>query len=118
MTELREMDEHHRFTEQIPDFFQDQLEDSELEEFLRHYDSCNDCRDELSIQYLIHEGLARVESGTAFNFDREMTEYVDTQRTRLLHRERFTRGTFLLEFITLALFAAAVIYYVTQYVLI
>ena len=110
--DMDEPDEHRRFIRRIPDFFSDSLDESELDGFLRHYDSCSECRDEVAIQYLIHEGLSRVESGTAFNFEREMNEYVDTERTRLLGRERFTRFVFVLEAFTVAVFAAAVVLFV------
>ena len=114
-SELNAMDEHRRFIRQIPDFFSDSLEESELETFLHHYDSCSECRDEVAIQFLIHEGLARVESGTAFNFEREMNEYVDTERTRLLGRVRFTRFVFVLEAFTVAAFAAAAVLFALNY---
>ena len=109
-------DEHRRFISQIPDFFSDSLEEWELRSFLRHYDACSDCRDEVAIQYLIHEGLARVESGTAFNFEREMNEYLDEERKRLLRREWFTRLTFGVELFTVILFAVSVAAYLFNFV--
>ena len=34
-------------------FLDDSLDEFRLAEFLDHYDECEDCRDELRIQYLI-----------------------------------------------------------------
>lgn len=115
--ELNMADEHRRFVLRIPEFFEDTLEDAELSEFLTHYDSCDECRDEMAIQFLIREGLARVESGTAFNFDKEMTGYVEAERERLLHREQLTRFTLVLELFTVLAFTAFIVLYVLYYIL-
>ena len=109
-------DEHRLFISDIPAFFDDSLGDPELRNFLQHYDSCSECRDEVSIHYLIHEGLARVESGTAFNCEREMNEYLDAERTRLLRRECFTRLTFGVEIFTVVLFAVSIAAYLFNFV--
>ena len=110
-------DEHQVFVSEIPDFFQDCLDEPQLHEFLKHYDSCADCREEVAIQFLIHEGLARVESGTAFHFEREMGECIEERRERLIRRERFTRFTFVFEFLTLALFTASAVVFIMFYIL-
>ena len=44
----------------IHDFLNDRLNETELSEFLAHIESCDNCRDELRIQYLIYEGLERL----------------------------------------------------------
>ena len=41
----------------IQDFLHDRLDEMKLSEFLSHIEECEDCRDELRIQYLIYEGL-------------------------------------------------------------
>ena len=39
----------------IQDFLHDRLDEMKLSEFLSHIEECEDCRDELRIQYLIYE---------------------------------------------------------------
>lgn len=91
-----------------PGFFADQLTNRELEDFLAHYDECRECRDELSIQYLIHTGLARLETGEVFNLQKELAAYVALERGRLFRRERNVKLTALYELFTLLAFAGAV----------
>ena len=99
---------HRAFEGKIPDFFADELTNRELEDFLAHYDECRECRDELSIQYLIHTGLARLETGEVFNLQKELAAYVALERGRLLRRERNVKLTALYELFTLLAFAGAV----------
>ena len=51
------------FNSLILDFLHDRLDEMKLSEFLSHIEECEDCRDELRIQYLIYEGLERLEAG-------------------------------------------------------
>ena len=51
----------------IQDFLNDRLDEMKLSEFLSHIEECEVCRDELRIQYLIYEGLARLEEGATFD---------------------------------------------------
>ena len=51
----------------IPDFLQDDLSSKELKQFIEHIDTCPECMEELSIQFLVYEGLERLESGNNFN---------------------------------------------------
>ena len=51
----------------IPDFLRDDLSSKELRAFIEHIDSCPECMEELSIQFLVSEGLEQLESGNNFN---------------------------------------------------
>ena len=99
---------HQEFELNIPGFLKDQLSNDELEKFLDHYDSCRECRDELSIRYLIETGLTRLETGESFNLQKELNVYVKTQRSRLIRRQHFVQMTMIYELVTIAAFAAAV----------
>ena len=70
----------------IPDFLHDELDDANLSEFLSHVDECENCMDELRIQYLIYEGLERLETGATFDVDRDLAGWMGEVRTRLVHR--------------------------------
>ncbi len=56
----------------IPLFLQDDLDTDDLREFMEHIDRCQECREELSIQFLVLEGLARLESGNVFDLQSEL----------------------------------------------
>lgn len=106
------------FVRKIPEFFEDRLTEPQLADFLAHYDTCGDCREELTIQFLIREGLARLESGQPFNLQRELDEFVQEERRHLIRRRRLSRTAFAVEFLTIAAFAAAVIFYLMNFIVI
>lgn len=103
---------HKRFDALIPAFFDDRLSPGQLSRFLHHYDTCAECREELSIQLLISQGLARMESGEAFNLEEELDACVEKERIRLERRQRAARLAAFYEIMTLSAFAAAVIFYI------
>ncbi|MCM1121195.1 MAG: zf-HC2 domain-containing protein [Eubacterium sp.] len=51
----------------IPFFLDDELDGRELAEFVEHIEECPDCKEELSIQFLVTEGMERLEQGNNFN---------------------------------------------------
>ena len=58
----------------IPLFLEDNLDNQEMQEFLIHVNSCVDCREELTIQFLISVGLKRLEDGNTFNLAGELEQ--------------------------------------------
>lgn len=51
----------------IPYFLQNELDERELAEFVEHIESCPECKEELSIQFLVAEGMGQLEEGNTFN---------------------------------------------------
>ncbi len=51
----------------IPSFLQDELDGRNLAEFVGHIDECPECMEELSIQFLVAEGMEQLEKGNSFN---------------------------------------------------
>lgn len=74
------------FKSYILDFIYDSLDDNELSMFLRHLDQCEDCREELGIQYLVYEGLERLETGATFDVEKDLNEIVVREQKRLRMR--------------------------------
>ena len=60
----------------ISRFLANDLTGRELIQFIEHVESCESCKEELTIQYLSSEGIARLEEGKTFDLDRELTEYM------------------------------------------
>lgn len=92
------------FRSLIRTFLDDSLDEFRLAEFLDHYDECEDCRDELRIQYLIYEGLERLESGDTFDVDRDLADLMELQRKRLHTRNAVKKAAIASEIFTVAAF--------------
>ncbi len=56
----------------IPLFLEDDLEMDDLRKFMEHVDQCEECKEELTIQFLVTEGMARLESGNVFDLQNEL----------------------------------------------
>ncbi|MDE6845253.1 MAG: zf-HC2 domain-containing protein [Lachnospiraceae bacterium] len=71
----------------IPSFLRDELDGSKLEEFIDHVENCPECKEELSIQFLVTEGLERLERGNNFNLQRELFMKLEGAEHRInVHR--------------------------------
>ena len=71
----------------IPYFLRDELDGNRLEEFLEHVETCPECKEELSIQFLVTEGLERLENGNNFNLQKELIVKLDDAQYRVgIHR--------------------------------
>lgn len=51
----------------IPSFLDEELDGRDLAEFVEHIEGCPDCKEELSIQFLVAEGMEQLEQGNNFN---------------------------------------------------
>lgn len=67
----------------IPAFLQDDLDGKELKRFMKHIDSCQECMEELSIQFLVIEGLERLESGSNFNLQNALSSKLSGARQEI-----------------------------------
>ncbi|MBQ8198638.1 MAG: zf-HC2 domain-containing protein [Lachnospiraceae bacterium] len=76
----------------IPAFLRDELKGRELMRFLRHMDTCEECKEELTIQYLSSEGISRLEEGKTFDLDRELTEYMVRAANGIKRRRNYILG--------------------------
>ncbi|MCM1038683.1 MAG: zf-HC2 domain-containing protein [Roseburia sp.] len=72
----------------IPAFLQDDLYGRELEEFIEHIETCPECREELSIQFLVSEGLERLEAGNNFNLQKAL----ENKLNNAWHQVKIRRG--------------------------
>ncbi len=71
----------------IPSFLRDDLDSSSLEEFVEHIENCPECKEELSIQFLVVEGLERLEGGNNFNLQEELLMKLEDAEHRIgVHR--------------------------------
>jgi hypothetical protein len=95
---------------QIPRFLKNELTGRRLMRFLKHIEKCEQCKEELTIQYLSSEGIARLEEGKTFDLDRELSEYIDQTAKRQTFRKWMISGVVLLEILAVLGILAAFFY--------
>lgn len=81
----------------IPQFLSDDLATDELREFMEHIEVCTDCREELTIEFLVSEGLARLETGAVFDLQKELNDRIAMAEHRLHWRENVHMFLYILE---------------------
>lgn len=80
------------------------LDNGGTEVLIKHLKKCRECRDELEIRYLLHEGLKRLEDGQDFNLKTELEERLYQSEQHLLMIERLKTSVALLS-IAVSIFA-------------
>lgn len=75
------------FEKNIPAFVEEAMDYKLLKQFLDHYDNCAECREELTIQVLVHEGIARLEEGNAFDLQGELKRRIEAAELRIRMRK-------------------------------
>jgi hypothetical protein len=71
------------FEKMIPNFINRRLDYFELKAFKEHFDSCANCKEELVIQFLVTEGIQRLEDGDAFDLQKELDVRIADAERRL-----------------------------------
>lgn len=74
----------------IKDFLNDSLNTKQTIEFVEHVKNCDECMDELSVDFLVDEGLKRLDTATSFNLDKELYEKLDKATSKAKFERRFT----------------------------
>ncbi|MEE3496534.1 MAG: zf-HC2 domain-containing protein [Butyrivibrio sp.] len=87
----------------IPLFLEDDLDNRELSEFLSHVESCADCKEELTIQFLVRVGMKRLEDGNTFNLRNELDALLVDANKRLTARKYLVISSYLLQAVVLVL---------------
>ena len=87
----------------IPLFLSDDLSNLELTDFLNHIDKCPECKEELTIQFLVSEGMQRLEDGDTFNLREELDGIIKTAKKRLTFRRHLVFTLYMLELFVAAL---------------
>lgn len=71
----------------IKPFLADDLETEDLRDFLTHIESCDECREELTIEFLVQEGVKRLETGNVFDLRKELDGCMNNANKNLKVRE-------------------------------
>ena len=100
------------FSGLVPSFLNDSLDDTSLREFLEHYDSCQGCREELEIQFLIEKVFNEMAVTDGINLQKDLPEYIGRERKLLKYRSRLTSAAVLMELTAvIALVLTAILYF-------
>lgn len=97
----------------IPLFLDDDLDNRELAQFLNHIETCPECKEELTIQFLVKTGMQRLENGDTFNLKFELDNLLKSASRRLKGRRRLFGFSLLLEVIVFAMAIVTVILAIT-----
>lgn len=86
----------------IAAFLNGELQDKDAEHFLNHIESCDECKEELSIQYLVREGTARLEGGGSFDLSKDLDVLIADSYLSIKKSRRAAWIVYSLEFVALA----------------
>ena len=93
----------------IPLFLDDDLDNKDLSDFLHHVDTCPECREELTIQFLVQVGMKRLEDGKNFNLNKELTVLLGDAKKRLTARRYLVLLSYVLEAAVVVMFGACIV---------
>ena len=97
------------FERLIPDFIGEKLDFLTLERIRAHMDHCENCKEELVIQFLVSEAMQRLEEGDAFDLQGELDHRLFEAKRKVRFHKVFLRVGLCLEIlVALAVIGAAV----------
>ncbi len=70
------------FEKNIPLYLKNGLDYETMEAFQEHMNSCAACKEELSIQFLVQEGMKHLENGDSFDLDDEFRNRLELSRRK------------------------------------
>ena len=76
------------FEKQIPLYQDNMLSTKELSAFVTHLDDCRECQEEMTIYYLVNEGIMHLEEEGDFDLQKIMGGHRERLAARLQMRHR------------------------------
>ena len=101
------------FERMIPDFIARRLDFLKLIKFRDHMEHCADCREELVIQFLVSEGMQRLEEGDAFDLQSELKERMEEAGRRIKFHSSFLVAGAVLEIAVVIALAGTVVWLIS-----
>lgn len=98
------------FERLIPDFISDKLDYQSMKRFNSHMESCENCREELTIQFLVMEGMQRLEDDGAFDLQTELKQHLEEARKRVRLHDTFMRVGLVLEIAAVGLLVGSILW--------
>ena len=98
------------FEKMIPAYIAHKLGYYSLKRFCEHAEHCEECKEELTIQYLTTEGIQRLEVGGAFDLQRELNQYKEDAKRKIRFHSAFLQTGFVLEIIAVSVIFGVVLW--------
>ena len=83
----------------ITAFLDEELDGKSAEHFLNHVEQCRECREELSIQYLVREGMVRLEEGGSFDLGKDLKTLISDSYKKIRTQRIANTCIYIMEFI-------------------
>ena len=91
------------FEKLIPDYVAKKMDYLTLKEFYAHMQACPECKEELTINFLVTDGLQKLEEGDAYDLNEEWSGRVDETKKRLRLNESIIRFGFWVEVVMIGI---------------
>ena len=91
------------FEKLIPDYVAKKMDYLTLKEFYAHMQACPECKEELTINFLVTDGLQKLEEGDAYDLNEEWSGRVDETKKRLRFNESIIRIGFWVEVVMIGI---------------
>lgn len=85
----------------FPKLLNKELDIHSLQIVLDHIETCPECKEEFSIQYLVREGISILENGGNFDLQNGLETFLLQSRRKIKRARVFTFLTYFLEFVAL-----------------
>lgn len=97
------------FEKLIPVFLEKKMDFLTMEKFSKHMEECPGCSEELEIQFLVAEGMQRLEEGDAFDLQSELEEQLSESKRKVKFHTAFLKLGVVLEVIAVLTIAVIVV---------
>lgn len=98
------------FERLIPGFIAGELDYLTLKSFSGHMEGCEGCREELVIQFLVTEGIQRLEDGNAFDLQAELDKRLEETRQQIRVHSIFMHIGTVMEIIAVGMLGGIVVW--------
>lgn len=98
------------FEKKIPDFIHKKMDFLTLRKFNKHMAECESCKEELSIQFLVMEGMQSLEEGDVFDLQDALSSHLLEAKRKIRFHMACLQLGFLLEVLAVLMVAGGVIW--------
>ncbi|MBO5335762.1 MAG: zf-HC2 domain-containing protein [Lachnospiraceae bacterium] len=98
------------FEKWIPVFLSRKMDFLTMEKFAKHMEECPGCSEELEIQFLVAEGMLRLEEGDAFDLRGELENQLGEAKRKVKFHRAFLRLGVMLEILAVLVILAALVW--------
>lgn len=97
----------------IDGFISGSMESQETLAFIDHIKTCAECKEELSIKFLVSEGLNKIDKAESFNLNNELKNLIEINQNKAdgkIKTSRFLMGLFIVLAIVGGYFLSTIFY--------